>query len=384
MTPTTRDLALRVDCWLASALVGGEFWRRDVQAARTELANLLDRLTAALAAEPEETGSRITHTASESVPGAYTWSEEPAEPEPCVASTQVPFVSLASTTPRDGVLNSVLEGIAQAARSEGVELTDADLADEAGPPPPTPERERLAAMCEAAGHDERLSTGQLYLDAARLLRAPVACAKCAEWEQSFALYDAAQRRGIALWQAAHPDEAQTWPDAGHLVAWLLEQRAPVDRERLAEPTALERVTQRLTRMADILNSEGEYGCEAGDVSDLRTAAALTGWASNLLVADREPSDEAEAERDAAMGASPEPSEDRTQWHTGYDAGFTAGRVEGKVENPSDEEVARELAALRLPGTPLWAKPNGEEMDSWCIRVVRAVNAARERTRGGKE
>jgi hypothetical protein len=38
--------------------------------------------------------------------------------------------------------------------------------------PVSEEREECARMCEAAGHDERLADGGLYLRAARLLRAP--------------------------------------------------------------------------------------------------------------------------------------------------------------------------------------------------------------------
>jgi hypothetical protein len=44
-----------------------------------------------------------------------------------------------------------------------------------------------------------------------------------DWAASFALYDDANRRGIALWHQAGGDP-DVWPDQAKLVAWLLSER----------------------------------------------------------------------------------------------------------------------------------------------------------------
>ena len=55
-----------------------------------------------------------------------------------------------------------------------------------------------------------------------------------EWEQSFALYDAAVQRGTELWRSENPGaRALTSPDTAKLVAWLLGERDRVERQ-LAE------------------------------------------------------------------------------------------------------------------------------------------------------
>lgn len=51
------------------------------------------------------------------------------------------------------------------------------------------------------------------------------CASCAEWEQSFALYDSAVRRGTELWRA-ETGRTDVLPDTAKLVAWLIGQLSP--------------------------------------------------------------------------------------------------------------------------------------------------------------
>ena len=58
-------------------------------------------------------------------------------------------------------------------------------------------------------------------------------AECAEKQATFDLMFSANLRGIKMWQDAHPEHSETWPDLAKLVAWLLSElarlRAEVER-----------------------------------------------------------------------------------------------------------------------------------------------------------
>jgi hypothetical protein len=45
----------------------------------------------------------------------------------------------------------------------------------------------------------------------------------AEWKASFDLYYDASQRAIKMWQEAHPDQADIWPDQANLIVWLMEE-----------------------------------------------------------------------------------------------------------------------------------------------------------------
>lgn len=48
-------------------------------------------------------------------------------------------------------------------------------------------------------------------------------AEIAEREASFELQWKASRRATTMWQAAHPERGDVWPDTAHLIVWLMEQ-----------------------------------------------------------------------------------------------------------------------------------------------------------------
>jgi hypothetical protein len=58
-------------------------------------------------------------------------------------------------------------------------------------------------------------------------------AECAEKQATFDLMFSANLRGIKMWQDAHPEHSETWPDLARIVAWLLSEltrlRAEVER-----------------------------------------------------------------------------------------------------------------------------------------------------------
>jgi len=56
-------------------------------------------------------------------------------------------------------------------------------------------------------------------------------AKLADLQQSATLQTAASDRAIKLWQAAHPDRSDVWPDQAQLLVWLLEQLDAMRAER---------------------------------------------------------------------------------------------------------------------------------------------------------
>mgnify|MGYP003526878603 FL=1 len=56
-------------------------------------------------------------------------------------------------------------------------------------------------------------------------------AKLADLQQSATLQTAASDRAIKLWQAAHPDRSDIWPDQAALLVWLLEQLDAMRAER---------------------------------------------------------------------------------------------------------------------------------------------------------
>jgi hypothetical protein len=49
-----------------------------------------------------------------------------------------------------------------------------------------------------------------------------------EWAASFALYEDANRRGVALWHVSGGDP-DVWPDQAKLVAWLLSERDRLEK-----------------------------------------------------------------------------------------------------------------------------------------------------------
>ncbi len=49
-----------------------------------------------------------------------------------------------------------------------------------------------------------------------------------EWEQSFKLYEAADMRGIRMWQEATGGRHRIVPDKGRLVAWMLDKLDAVE------------------------------------------------------------------------------------------------------------------------------------------------------------
>jgi len=56
-------------------------------------------------------------------------------------------------------------------------------------------------------------------------------AELADLRQFAALQTAASDRAIKLWQAAHPDRSDVWPDQAKLLVWLLEQLDAMRAER---------------------------------------------------------------------------------------------------------------------------------------------------------
>lgn len=48
-------------------------------------------------------------------------------------------------------------------------------------------------------------------------------AEAEDWEATFDLYSRASERAIALWQEAHPDRSDVWPDTAELIMWLIEK-----------------------------------------------------------------------------------------------------------------------------------------------------------------
>ena len=67
---------------------------------------------------------------------------------------------------------------------------------------------------------------------ARTLETELAAAKaeCAEKQATFDLMFSANLRGIKMWQDAHPEHSETWPDLAKLVAWLLSELARLRAE----------------------------------------------------------------------------------------------------------------------------------------------------------
>jgi len=70
------------------------------------------------------------------------------------------------------------------------------------------------------------------IEFARKLETELAAAKaeCAEKQATFDLMFSANLRGIKMWQDAHPEHSETWPDLAKLVAWLLSELAQLRAE----------------------------------------------------------------------------------------------------------------------------------------------------------
>ena len=69
----------------------------------------------------------------------------------------------------------------------------------------------------------RIETIERRLDAAALEQA--------EMQATFDLRWKADMRAIEMWQAAHPDRSEVWPDHADMVVWLLERADQVQAER---------------------------------------------------------------------------------------------------------------------------------------------------------
>ena len=77
--------------------------------------------------------------------------------------------------------------------------------------------------------------GTVGVNFARTLETELAASKaeCAEKQATFDLMFSANLRGIKMWQDAHPEHSETWPDLAKLVAWLLSELAAATK-RIAD------------------------------------------------------------------------------------------------------------------------------------------------------
>jgi hypothetical protein len=79
----------------------------------------------------------------------------------------------------------------------------------------------------------------LCVEAARLrAERDAARAEAAELQSLFDLQRKRMDAARALWQQAHPDKENVWPDLGDLLAWLMQERAVLKTFRQLDRAAL--------------------------------------------------------------------------------------------------------------------------------------------------
>jgi septal ring factor EnvC (AmiA/AmiB activator) len=92
----------------------------------------------------------------------------------------------------------------------------------------------VALACEYVKESVTLAGSDMREHAADIRRvlAELAAAKaeCAAKQAAFDLMFSANLRGIKMWQDAHPEHSETWPDLAKLVAWLLSELARLRAE----------------------------------------------------------------------------------------------------------------------------------------------------------